>query len=61
MRKLWNVRINAAARLNGLSYSKLINGLKIAGITIDRKMLSEVAAKDPAAFTFIANQAKSSN
>jgi len=61
MRKLWNVRINAAARLNGLSYSKLINGLKIAGITIDRKMLAEVAAKDPEAFTFIANQAKPSN
>ena len=61
MRKLWNVRINAAARLNGLSYSQLISGLKTACITIDRKMLSEVAAKDPEAFTFIANQAKPSN
>ena len=58
MRKLWNVRINAAARLNGLSYSQLISGLKTAGITIDRKMLSEIAAKDPEAFTFIVNQAK---
>ena len=58
MRKLWNVRINAAARLNGISYSQLISGLKTAGITIDRKMLSEIAAKDPEAFTFIVNQAK---
>jgi len=61
MRKLWNVRINAAARLNGLSYSKLIHGLKTANIAIDRKMLSEVAIKDPEAFAVIANQAKPSN
>ena len=61
MRKLWNVRINAAARLNGLSYSQLISGLKTAGITIDRTMLSEIAAKDPEAFAFIANQAKPAN
>lgn len=61
MRKLWNVRINAAARLNGLSYSKLISGLKTANVTIDRKMLSEVAIKDPDAFAVIANQAKPSN
>ena len=60
-RALWIIRINAAVRQHGLSYSKLINGLKIAGITIDRKMLAEVAAKDPEAFTFIANQAKPSN
>ena len=61
MRKLWNVRINAAARLNGLSYSKLISGLKTANVTIDRKMLSEVAIKDPDAFAVIVNQAKPSN
>ncbi len=61
MRKLWNVRINAAARLNGLSYSKLIHGLKTANVAIDRKMLSEVAIKDPEAFSAIANQAKPSN
>ena len=59
-RRLWIARINAAARLNGLSYSKLMNGLKIAGIAIDRKMLSELAISDPAAFTALAEQAKAS-
>ena len=57
-RSLWIARINAGARMNGLSYSKLMNGLKIAGITIDRKMLSELAISDPAAFTALAEQAK---
>ncbi len=50
-RKLWITRINAACRLNNISYSKFINGLEKAGITINRKMLSEIAINDPAAFT----------
>ena len=49
-RKLWIARINAAARMNGLSYSKLMHGLKLANVTINRKMLSEIAISDPAAF-----------
>lgn len=57
-RKLWIVRINAAARLNGLSYNKLINGLKLAKITIDRKMLSEMAVNDPDSFAQLAEVAK---
>ena len=52
-RKLWIARINAAARLNGISYSRLINGLKLANIEINRKMLAELAVNDPAAFTKI--------
>lgn len=58
MRKLWNIRINAAARLNDTTYSKLIHGLKLAGIDVNRKMLSEIAIRDPEAFTAIANRAK---
>ena len=58
MRKLWIARINAAARMNGLSYSKLMHGLKLAGIAVNRKMLSEIAIADPAAFTSLAEQAK---
>jgi len=50
-RKLWIVRINAAARLNGLSYSKFINGLKKAGVNINRKMLAELAVNDLTAFS----------
>jgi large subunit ribosomal protein L20 len=50
MRRLWITRINAAARLGGLSYSKFINGLTAAGVSIDRKMLSELAVRDAAAF-----------
>ena len=50
-RKLWVTRINAACRLNEISYSKFINGLNKAGVTINRKMLSEIAINDPAAFT----------
>ena len=58
-RKLWNARINAAARLNGLSYSKLMHGLKLAGIEMNRKMLADLAVNDAAAFTVLAEQAKS--
>lgn len=57
-RKLWIARINAAARMNGTTYSKLIAGLKKANVTINRKMLAEVAVNDPAAFTEIVNVAK---
>ena len=57
-RRLWIARINAAARINGLSYSKLINGLKVAGIDINRKMLSELAISDPAAFAVLEEKAK---
>ena len=58
-RRLWVVRINAAARENGLTYSQLINGLKHAGNTLDRKSLAELAATSPAAFAAVAAQAKS--
>ena len=58
-RKLWIARINAAARLNGLSYSKLMHGLKLAGIEMNRKMSADLAANDAAAFTVLAEQAKS--
>ena len=57
-RKLWIARINAAARMNGLTYSKLIAGLKKANIVINRKMLAELAVTDPKAFTEIAEKAK---
>ena len=57
-RKLWIARINAAARINGITYSKLIAGLKKATVSINRKMLAEVAVNDPKAFTEIANIAK---
>jgi large subunit ribosomal protein L20 len=57
-RKLWIARINAAARMNGTTYSKLIAGLKKANVSINRKMLAEVAVNDPKAFTEIANIAK---
>ncbi len=57
-RRLWIVRINAAARLNGMSYSNLINGLNRAGITIDRRQLADIAVRDAAAFSAIADQAK---
>ncbi len=58
MRSLWIARINAAARLNGLSYSKLMHGLKVAGISLNRKMLAEIAVNDAAAFTALAEKAK---
>jgi len=57
-RKLWIVRINAAARINGLSYSKFMNGIKTAGININRKMLSEIAINDPKTFTELVQVAK---
>lgn len=56
-RKLWIQRINAAARLNGLTYSSLINGLKLAGIELDRKVLSDIATRDEAGFKIIAEKA----
>lgn len=58
MRALWISRINAACRLNSISYSRLINGLKIAGIELDRKMLSEVAINDPKSFAQIVERAR---
>ncbi|MBQ7950379.1 MAG: 50S ribosomal protein L20 [Clostridia bacterium] len=57
-RQLWIARINAAARMNGISYSRLMNGLKKANIEINRKMLSEIAIADPAAFTALVEKAK---
>ena len=57
-RRLWIARINAAARMNGLSYSKLMNGLKLAGITVNRKMLSELAINDAAGFSKLCEAAK---
>jgi large subunit ribosomal protein L20 len=58
LRKLWITRINAAARLNGLSYSRLINGLKVAGIALNRKVLSDLAIRDPQAFSAVVAKAK---
>jgi len=57
-RKLWITRINAAARANGITYSNLIAGLKKANVTINRKMLAEIAVSDPKAFTEIVEVAK---
>lgn len=57
-RNLWIARINAAARENGLSYSKFMGGLHKAGIELDRKTLAEMAVMDPAAFAQVANQVK---
>jgi len=57
-RSLWVTRINAAARQHELSYSRFINGLKQAGIELDRKALADLAIKDPAAFAALAEQAK---
>lgn len=57
-RALWITRINAAARINGLSYSKLIHGLKTASVEIDRKVLADLAVSDPAGFAQLATLAK---
>jgi large subunit ribosomal protein L20 len=57
LRKLWIARINAAARLNGTTYSRLVAGLKKANITLNRKMLSDLAIRDPQAFAAIVKQA----
>ncbi len=56
-RQLWNARINAAARLNGTTYSKLIAGLKAANITLDRKVLAELAVNEPKAFEAVVKAA----
>lgn len=58
LRKLWIIRINAAARLNGLSYSKFVYGMKKAGIELNRKMLADLAVRDAAAFAAIAAKIK---
>lgn len=57
-RRLWIQRINAAARINGLSYSRLMHGLKLAGVEVNRKMLADLAVADSQAFTELANVAK---
>lgn len=57
-RRLWIIRINAAARKEGLSYSRFIEGLKKAGVTLDRKMLADMAVRDPQAFSQLAATAK---
>jgi large subunit ribosomal protein L20 len=57
-RRLWITRINAAARTNGLSYSRFVSGLRSAGVELDRKMLADLAVRDPAAFTELAEVAK---
>ncbi|MBR4668172.1 MAG: 50S ribosomal protein L20 [Butyrivibrio sp.] len=58
MRSLWITRINAAARINGLSYSNMMHGLKLAGVDINRKMLAELAVNDPDGFKTLAELAK---
>jgi large subunit ribosomal protein L20 len=60
MRRLWNIRINAAARTNEISYSRLMHGLKLSGIGINRKVLADLAVRDPEAFAHIAGLAKES-
>jgi large subunit ribosomal protein L20 len=59
MRRLWIVRINAAARLNGLSYSHFMDGLRRANVSVDRKILADLAVRDAAAFSRIAEMARS--
>jgi large subunit ribosomal protein L20 len=58
LRKLWIARINAAARLNGLSYSRLVDAMKKANIVLNRKMLADLAVRDPQAFAAVVSQAK---
>lgn len=60
-RSLWIVRIGAACKLNGLSYSKFISGLKKSGVELDRKILADLAVNDPAGFAKLAEQAKAAN
>ena len=57
-RRLWITRISAGCKTNGMNYSSFMNGLKKAGVTLNRKMLSEIAIADPAAFTALCEQAK---
>jgi large subunit ribosomal protein L20 len=59
MRQLWIARINAAARLNGITYSRLMHALKLADIALDRKVLADLAVRDPLAFTRVLDVAKS--
>jgi large subunit ribosomal protein L20 len=59
MRRLWIQRINAASRLNGLPYSKLMHGLNVAGVEVDRKMLADIAVRDEEAFAAVVEVAKS--
>ncbi len=58
-RKLWIVRINAAARLNGMTYNRFIQGLKVAGVDLDRKVLADIAVRDEAAFAHLVTVARS--
>ncbi len=58
MRRLWIIRINAASRVNGLTYSRLIRGLSLAGVDVDRKMMADLAVRDEAAFAEIVNVAR---
>ena len=58
LRKLWIARINAAARLNGLSYSRFMHGLKVAGVDLNRKILADLAVRDPLAFSAVVAKAK---
>jgi large subunit ribosomal protein L20 len=58
LRNLWVVRLNAAARQNGLTYGRLINGLKAAGVELDRKVLADIAVRDAATFTRIVEVAR---
>jgi large subunit ribosomal protein L20 len=60
LRKLWIVRINAAARINGVSYSKLMHGMRSTGITLNRKMLADLAVREPKAFSEVVQKAKGS-
>jgi large subunit ribosomal protein L20 len=57
-RRLWIIRINAATRMEGMSYNRFMNGLKIAGIDVDRRTLADLAVSDPSAFLAFVNQAK---
>ncbi len=59
MRRLWIARVNAAARVNGLTYGEFINGLKQSGVEVNRKMLADIAVKEPAAFASLATLVKS--
>ncbi len=58
LRKLWIVRINAGARQNGMSYSQLVHGMKVANISLNRKMLADLAVRDPQAFSAVVAAAK---
>jgi len=60
LRRLWIIRINAAARQNGTTYSRFIHGMKQAGISLNRKMLADLAVRDPQAFSAVVDQAMSS-